>query len=128
LRSLDGRESLTFNGVPGNVLYPRTIRDLVGPDYDRLHKCIVDITRDRNKIFHGQLTAKGLTRADLLGYVTEIRSWCEAVANGAKAEFQFDGFGRNSFQKSRVPDLSKRFKIQIASIAEYEHFVLKNMS
>ena len=30
-------------------------------------------------------------------------------------------------KKSRVPDLSKRFKIQIASIADYEQFVLKNM-
>lgn len=26
--------------------------------------------------------------------------WCEAVANGAKPELQFDGFGRNSFQLS----------------------------
>jgi hypothetical protein len=110
-----------------DALYPRTIQDLVGPEYDRLHKRIGEITRHRNKIFHGQLTAQGLARGDLLGYVVEIREWCEAVANGAKAELQFDGFDRNSFQKSLVPDLSKRFKIQIASIADYEQFVLENM-
>jgi len=44
-----------------------------------------------------------------------------------KRNSSLTGFDRNALQKSRVPDLSKRSKIQIANIADYEQFVLKNI-
>jgi len=57
-----------------DAIYCRPLRDFVGTDYDRLLRRIGDVTKDRNKIFHGQLTGKSLTRAELLEYVDALLS------------------------------------------------------
>lgn len=110
-----------------SVLYPRSISDLVGGEYQRLRDRIDDAIDYRNKIFHGQLTANNLTRDDLLAFVDDIRTWCKTLAESALAEFEYDGFGRNSFQKSTIPDLGKRFKVQIGTVADYAAFVRQHM-
>ena len=108
-------------------LYPKKVRDLVGSDYAKLRRRLCDAERHRNKIFHGQLTAEYLSRQELIGYVCDIRSWCKALACGCMAEFHYDGFGRNSFQKSQILNLCSRFKIQMVGLPDYEDFIRKHL-
>jgi len=111
-----------------DALYPKSIRDLVGLEYSALRPRIDEAIEDRNKIFHGQLTSKFLNRQDLVAYVRDIRNWRENLAKGALGELQYDGFGRNSFQKSRIADLASRLKHPLADIKSYEGFVRSYMS
>lgn len=128
-QTLVNNRRVYFDGfVDGfNILYPRSISDLVGGEYQHLRDRIREAVDHRNKIFHGQLTSKNLTRDDLLAYVGDIRTWCETLAGSALAEFRYDGFGRNSFRKSTIPDLGQRLKIQIGTIAAYDDFVRQHM-
>jgi hypothetical protein len=110
-----------------DVMYPRQIKDIVGCQYSRLRARIDNAIDCRNEIFHGQLTSKYLTREDLLAIVTDIRSWCEALAIGAESEIGYDGFARDSFQKSKVSDLPKRFKVEFIDVHGYAKFIRENM-
>jgi hypothetical protein len=110
-----------------SALYPCSISDLVGGEYQYLRDRIREAVDHRNKIFHGQLTSNNLTRDDLLAYVGDIRTWCKTLAGSALTQFGYDGFAWNSFRKSAIPGLEKRLKIQIANIAEYEEFVRQHM-
>ena len=99
----------------------------MGDDHDRLRDRLIEATDHRNKIFHGQHTSRYLTREDLLDYVTDIRTWCKALAQSALAEIHYDGFARNSFQKSQVSNLSQRFKVQFKGVRCYERFIRQHM-
>lgn len=110
-----------------DAIYMRSIQELVGSEYTRLRDRIKDAIYCRNKIFHGQLTKHNLGRKELLDFVADIRSWCESVARSTEAEVGYDGFARNSFQKAKIGDLSTRFKEQINSIDEYQHFISTHM-
>jgi hypothetical protein len=130
LRSaLGGNRHVYFEGFEWgfDALYSRTIRAIVGVRYESLRSRIAEAINFRNKIFHGQLTPHYLKRGDLLGLVKDVRGWCEVLAVGAEAELGYDGFGRNSFQKSTVEDVWKRFSIQITSVANYEDFIRQHM-
>ncbi|MBI3669775.1 MAG: hypothetical protein HY237_08360 [Acidobacteria bacterium] len=110
-----------------DALYPRSVKDLVGPEYDRLRPRLTEAIEHRNKIFHGQLTSKHLTREDLLGYVTDVRTWCEALARNAFGELGYDGFARNSFRKSEIARLWERFKLQFTDVRSYGQFIQQHM-
>ena len=81
----------------------------------------------KNKIFHGQLTARELSRQELVDLARDINAWCTRLSAGAGGEVGYDGFGRNSFQKSAIPDMWKRYKRQLASVTEYEAFITTQM-
>jgi hypothetical protein len=131
----DLRKALSDNGrvyfdgfIKGwDALYPRPVSSLVGQEYQRLSSQLYEATRHRNKIFHGQLTNEKLSTPELLDYVSDIRTWCLKLAQGAESEVGYDGFGRNSFRKSETPDLGSRFLKPLASIAEYERFIQAEM-
>lgn len=127
--TLAAHKHVYFDGfVNGfDALYSRTVGDLIGPRYQQLLKRITQAIDYRNKIFHGQLTTKNLTRNDLLTYVQDIREWCNTLAGSAKLEFDYDGFARNSFQKSQLPDVWKRFRVQIATLDAYADFIRQHM-
>jgi hypothetical protein len=110
-----------------DALYPQTIQSLIGADYQHLKLRLDEAVDHRNKIFHGQLTARLLSRQDLLDLVADIRSWCTSLAQSASAEFGYDGFARNSFQKSAIPNLWKTFCVQFASTRDYEAFIRQHM-
>lgn len=110
-----------------DALYARSIQTLVGPEYVRLKGRLDEAIDHRNKIFHGQLTARALTRRDLVDLVTDIKTWCTSLGTSAKAELGYDGFERNSFQKSATSDLWKRFKVSFNSVADYQAFIRKHM-
>src|SRR6267143_1430656 len=102
--SLSSNRNVYFEGfIRGfDTIYPRSVRDLIGQDYDRLRPRLNEAIDHRNKIFHGQLTSKSLTREELLNYVSDIRCWCKALADAALVEIGYDGFTRDSFRKSEA--------------------------
>ncbi len=110
-----------------DVIYPKTVKELIGDNYQYLQDEINDAAQYRNKIFHGQLTNKRLSRNDLFSYVNKISEWCCLLAEGAEKEIGYDGFARNSFQKSKYDEINKKFKVEIKSIKDYEIFIRKNM-
>jgi hypothetical protein len=110
-----------------DALYPRSIENLIGADYDRLNRRLDEARKHRNKIFHGQLTTEGLTRSQLVSYVGDIRKWCETLAQACTTEFRYDGFERNSFRKSEVAGLWKSFRFPITDARGYEQFVKNYM-
>jgi hypothetical protein len=105
-----------------DALYPHPVKALVGLEYPRLRVRLKRATDHRSKIFHGQLTDRALTRTDLISLATDIREWCTKLStklsDGALAEIGYDGFGRNSFQKSAITDLRKRYRVQLSSVAD----------
>jgi hypothetical protein len=108
-------------------LYARPLRELIGTDYERLRSRLSEATDYRNKIFHGQLTLKCLSRDDLKGYVTDIRSWCESLAVAALREIGYDGFDRSSpsgsFRKAGDVTVSARIIRKIQSVQDYETYL-----
>lgn len=107
-------------------LYRKSLKELIGPDYDRLRAILDEAVNPRNKIFHGQLTPKHLSREELIRYVAQIRCWCRALAAGAQLELGYDGFGRNSFRKSGDSELAGRLVAKMTRVQDYEAF-LKDM-
>lgn len=130
LRSaLNGNRKVYFTGfIRGfDAIYPQSIRDLIGQDYDRLRARLDEAIDHRNKIFHGQLTSKWLTRQELFEYVSDIRSWCKALADGAFAAIHYDGFARDSFRKSEGSSLWELCKFQLNDVKAYEEFIRQHM-
>lgn len=126
--TLADNQGVYFEGLERGIdaLYPRTVKELIGEDYDRLRDHMKNANGFRNKIFHGQLPSKYLSRGELLSCVNDIRAWSQALAKSTLAEFGYDGF-RDSFRKSEVPALSERFKVKLSDIAGYSRFIQQNM-
>lgn len=111
-----------------NALYPRSAGQLVGREYTRLRARLSAATKHRNKIFHGQLTAQGLSRPELAGFVTDIRAWCEALGTGAQSEVGYDGCGPNSFRKApNATALCAKYTAPFANLAGYRQFIKAHM-
>lgn len=103
-------------------LYSVPLKDIVGQDYGRLYGVMEEAIQIRNKIFHGQLTTRYLSREELIGFVEQIRCWCRAVAAGSLLEMGYDGFGRNSFRKSDSP-LKSQLAGKIRGIEDYKQLL-----
>lgn len=127
--TLASNKRVYFEGIERgfNELSPLTIEELVGTDYNRLRERIDQAIEHRNKIFHGQLTDKCLSRKELIELASDIRAWCKALASEANDNFGYDGFARNSFQKSTDSKLLQNLKVHIESIEDYKKFIRKNM-
>jgi hypothetical protein len=111
-----------------DAIYPKSVEELVSLDYGRLRGRIKEAIKHRNKIFHGQLTAHSLNRRALTTFVEDIRAWCARLSEVATAEVGYDGFGRNSFTKSRLPNLWMRYKEQFISTSDYIKFIDEHMT
>ena len=128
--ALEQSKDVYFDGLLAgwDALYPRTVKQLVGPDYKRLRTRINEATGYRNKIFHGQLTGKGLGTTALKGLVTDLLAWCDALGSGAQSEVGYDGCGRSSFRKAADPGrLVAKFNVRLADIAAYRKFIQAHM-
>jgi hypothetical protein len=129
-RALESSHKVYFNGLLAgwDALYPRPVEQLVGTEYKRLRERIDAATKHRNKIFHGQLTGQGLSRAALLSFVTDLRTWCEALGRAAQAEVGYDGCGRNSLRKARdAAALCANYQVQLSDLAAYRAFIKTKM-
>lgn len=127
--ALWGNRQVYFDGFERgfDALSPRGMREFLGDRYDVLRARIDEAIDHRNKLFHGQLTSAWLSRDDLLQYVTDIRTWCSALAIGSRTELGYDGFERDSFRKSSIDNLSARLKLQFLHIGDYEDFISAHM-
>ena len=127
--TLAGNRKVYFAGFLSgfDALYPQPIRALVGNQHNHLRQRLDEAIDHRNKIFHGQLTTRSLNRQDLTDLTTDIKNWCTLLADGANRELGYDGFGRNSFRKSAIPNLSARLKKQFGSVADYAAFIRADM-
>ncbi|MEO8452728.1 MAG: hypothetical protein ABI647_23245 [Gemmatimonadota bacterium] len=105
--TLAGNRNVYFVGFLAgfDALYPQPIHALVGNQHNRLRARLDEAIDHRNKIFHGQLTTRSLNRQDLTELASDIKSWCTLLAEGSNNELGYDGFGRNSFQKSDTEPL-----------------------
>lgn len=120
--TLATKRKIYFDGflIGFNAVSPVRVEQLVGADYDALRNALEDATNIRNKIFHGQLTDRGLSREDLFRHVDQIRTWCQHLADASTAEIGYDGFGRNSYRKALIP---LQLRLTISSIANYDAFL-----
>jgi len=128
--ALESSTRVYFAGVlrGWNALYPCSVESFIGADYARLKARLDEAKGYRDKIFHGQLTSKGLSRAQLVSLAKDIRAWCEAFGNGAHAAVGYDGCGRDSFRKARnAAALCATYKEQMAGPADYRAFIHKHM-
>lgn len=105
-----------------DALLHASVRAMVGNEYAKLRAMLDDAIEVRNKIFHGQLTDRRLSRGDLLQYVRQVRRWCELLAAGAAREVGYDGFGRNSFRKGPL-SIPLHYRQQIVDLSGYERFL-----
>lgn len=126
IATLAEERNVYFDGVIKGIdnLSVVSVRDLVGADYDDLIKQLDEAKKHRNKIFHGQLTGENLTRDHLVGLVENIKKWCQFLSDGAMKNFGYDGFVRNSFQKTTK---KIELKINLSTIDEYKQFIANNM-
>ena len=111
-----------------NVIYPKSIQDLIGAEFPALARSLSEATTARNKLFHGQLTARYLSREDLLAYVRDIRRWCELLATATNNEFGYDGFARQSYRKGSNPQLHQHFRTQLHSLDEFRTFLKQTLA
>ncbi len=110
-----------------NALYPRTLEEIYGEEYQLSLSAMIESVEYRNKLFHGQLTGTHLTRKDLYDIIYNIKQWCSTLAKKTSEELGYDGVARNSYQKSSMPDKFSNVKINIRSITEYREFISRYM-
>lgn len=106
-----------------DVLWPNTVAEIIGPDYRQLDQQLVAARDVRDKVFHGQVTGTGISATVLESYISALRRWCELLGIGATREVGYDGFERNSYQKSKIQDVYERFAWPIESIDQYIEFI-----
>jgi hypothetical protein len=125
--TLAKKKTIYFDGFLRGLdaVSPVSVQQLVGSDYARLRQVLFEATNIRNKIFHGQVTNRSLSRDDLFHFVDQIGEWCRHLANGATRELGYDGFGRNSYRKGTSPP---RLRVSISSIDEYDAFLDRVLS
>lgn len=123
--TLAGSRAVYFEGFLRaiDVLYPKSLEVLVGVEYVIRRKQLEEVIGYRNKVLHGQITLRSLSRDDLYEIVGVIRRWCDLLAIAAAREFGYDGFARNSFRKLPSRDLSQHYRVQLRSIDDYAVFV-----
>lgn len=127
--TLSSNNSVYFEGIENGInhLFSCTVQNLVGTNYEHLRGRVDEAISYRNKIFHGQLTDEHLEREALLSLVAELRAWCVALADGAIQHIGYDGFMRNSFQKSSSSEIFRAYKVQFNNTADYVEFIKGHM-
>lgn len=126
---LADNKKIYFEGLENGIdsLTDVSIEQLVGEDYSALRERIGEAILHRNKIFHGQLTDKFLSREELLSLVNDIKKWCFLLAKGAMENFGYDGFGRNSYQKRSDVGVVIKYKAKILNLDDYSNFIKNNV-
>ena len=103
-------------------IYQKSIEDLYGEDYKKDLEILKDLLKERNKIFHGQITNKFLSTEQLIERVESIKKWCRKLADKFNEEIGYDGFERNSYRKSGRELLLKNIE-EFETIENYSNFL-----
>ena len=104
-------------------IYSKTVSDIYGATYQDSLRNVEEALSVRNKVFHGQLTGNGLSREELLAMVLNIRCWCSTLAASFLSEYGYDGFARDSFQKSKHQEVFKEISWPFSGTQEYESYL-----
>lgn len=125
--TLATNRNLFFEGfIKGiNSILSRQLKEIYGADYDNDIRNLLLFTKDRNKIFHGQVTLGGLSRQDLIDRVIHIKKWCQHLGETINAEIGYDGFS-DSYKKSKKK-LNLNNLNSFDTIAKYEQFLKTEM-
>ena len=123
--TLAGNKKIQFKHfIPAiNLLYPKTVEAIYGENYSDSKNRIDAAEEIRNKIFHGQPTGMNLTRHELIEIVINIRCWCTNLATSFNQEIGYDGFVRDSYQKSTLPEAFKDITWTFNSVDGYSKFL-----
>lgn len=125
IRVLSGNKKIYFRHFIAGIdsLYPKSVSDIYGATYQTSLGHVENALGVRNKVFHGQLTGNGLSREQLLAMVSNIRCWSSTLATSFMSEYGYDGFARDSFQKSKRPEAFKGIPWPFSSVQEYEGYL-----
>jgi hypothetical protein len=130
IAALSNNDSVFLRGVIRgfNALFSLTLSEIYGTteyaaDFDALKQS----KRLRNKLFHGQLSGDALSAHDLDHRIKAIMHWCSQLAVRSQAALGYDGFARDSFQKSSCPNRFANLKCNLSSILDYHDFIKKHM-
>jgi len=101
--TLANNKRIYFKGfIKGiNLILPKQLKEIYGDKYDDDIYQLLEFTKERNKIFHGQITFNGLDREDLITRVDYIKIWCKNLAEKLNLEIGYDGFS-HSYHKSNL--------------------------
>ena len=117
------RDMYFVNFILGiDKIYYKSTKEIYGEEYDEDYNFLKDYTKDRNKIFHGQLTHNRLSREDLIKRVTTMIKWSKQISTKFSEEIGYDGFGRNSYRKSEN-QLKLKNTHEYSSIKDYKNFL-----
>lgn len=103
-------------------IYNKTVEEIYGGNYAEDIKILIDISKIRNKIFHGQVTNKQLNHKDLLLIIESIKCWSKNIAINFQNEIGYDGFGRNSYRKATIK-IELRHPENFSTIEKYTKFL-----
>lgn len=126
-KTLAANRQIYFKGfIDGvNCILPRPLKKIYGDQYENDLKHLNKYAKDRNKIFHGQITEDGLDREDLLIRVRTIKKWCKNMADTLTIEIGYDGFSK-SFVKSEL-ELELKNLERFDTIEKYKAFIKKEL-
>jgi ribosomal protein S18 len=105
-----------------DFIYQKSVEDLYGEDYQKDIELLKDLLKERNKIFHGQITNKFLSTEQLIERVESIKKWCKKLADKFNEEIGYDGFERNSYRKSGK-ELSLKNNEEFETVEKYSNFL-----
>ncbi len=108
-----------------NDLFPKSLKAIVGSDYDKSLKEINRIKRHRDKILHGQLTKDELTSTQLSNEVEILRRWIRLLAEKLSDEIGYDGLS-NACEKSQLANFPK-LNATINTLDDLKDFIRTRM-
>ncbi|MBS1776456.1 MAG: hypothetical protein JSS64_09280 [Bacteroidetes bacterium] len=113
---VENKDMYLKNFIQGiDLIFYKTVKQIYGLNYSNDYEQINSITLDRNKIFHGQITGKRLSREELIERIEFMKKWCKNIAEKFYEEVGYDGFGRNAYRKS--PN-----KLSLKNLERFESF------
>lgn len=104
LRSaLLARANIKYDHFVGGIwkLTGYSVKQMLGDRYKPLKRAVDEAYEVRNKVFHGQQTGQSLDREALIAIQRDLQEWCTILATETSARFGYDGFARDSLQKTR---------------------------
>ena|SRR5690554_4803379 len=117
------REMYFLNFINGiNQIHSLGIASIYGDNFQYDFELIRSYTKDRNKIFHGQLTKNGLDRNQLLNRISIIKKWCKTIEENFITHVGFGGFERNAYQKSDSK-LTLKNSEKFETLEKFENFL-----
>ena len=128
IRLLAENRRVYLKGFIGGIeqLGPAPLSEMYQGDYKLDLMNLKRAQEYRNKIFHGQLTGKGLGTGELLKMVDQLKDWCEKLANGSSERIGYDGIG-DSYVKSSNSIFQNGLKVTLGSIDDYNRFLKKHV-